>query len=372
MVSLSDDPAFSLARETVRGIVPYEPGKPIEELRRERGLQSVIKLASNENPLGPSPKAVEAITAAAHEVCLYPDGGGFYLRQALAKKLGVGPGQLILGNGSVELIELVLKTFVHDGEEVVSSQYGFAMYGIATKVVGGKNIVVPARDLHHDLRAMAEAIGPATKVVFIANPNNPTGTMATSTEVEEFMAALPPRVILVYDQAYYEYVQRPDYPEMLRYIEEGRNIVVLRTFSKAYGLAGLRIGYGITREGLARLVNLVRSPFNTTRLAQLAAAAALDDDEHVKRTAELTRKGREQLYKGLRDLGFNTYPSEGNFLLFDANGDGRELCRELEGRGIILRPMGGYGLPRHVRVTVGTTEQNEMLLKALAETLRQR
>jgi histidinol-phosphate aminotransferase len=209
-------------------------------------------------------------------------------------------------------------------------------------------------------------------VVFIANPNNPTGTMATSTEVEEFMAALPPRVILVYDQAYYEYVQRPDYPEMLRYIEEGRNIVVLRTFSKAYGLAGLRIGYGITREGLARLVNLVRSPFNTTRLAQLAAAAALDDDEHVKRTAELTRKGREQLYKGLRDLGFNTYPSEGNFLLFDANGDGRELCRELEGRGIILRPMGGYGLPRHVRVTVGTTEQNEMLLKALAETLRQR
>ncbi len=367
MVGLSDDPAFALARENVREVIPYQPGKPIEELQRQRGLKDVVKLASNENPLGASPRAVEAIRAAAAQVSLYPDGGGFYLRNALGKKLGVSPGQIILGNGSVELIELVLKTFVGKGDEVVSSEYAFAMYVIATRVIGGTNVVVPARGLGHDLQAMARAVGGKTRVVFVANPNNPTGTLATSGEVDEFMKGLPPEVIVVYDEAYFEYVHRPDYPNALDYVREGRNILVLRTFSKAYGLAGLRIGYGVGREGLIDLVNQVRSPFNTTRLAQLGAMAALDDDAHVRRTAELTRDGRSQLRDGLEALGLKTYPSEGNFLLFEANGDGAGLCQALEERGVIVRPMRGYGLPNHVRVTVGTPEQNERFLSALSE-----
>ncbi len=372
MVKLSEDPAFALARETVRDVVPYQPGKPIEELQRERGLERVIKLASNENPLGPSPKAIEAIRTAAAEVNLYPDGGGFYLSRALSKKLGVTPEQIILGNGSVELIELVIRTFVGEGDEVVSSQYGFAMYTIATKVVGGKNVVVPARGLGHDLQAMAKAVGPNTRVVFVANPNNPTGTLATSGEFEEFMAAVPSGTVVVYDEAYFEYVRRPDSPDSLSYVRDGRNILVLRTFSKAYGLAGLRIGYGIAREGLIALINQVRSPFNTARLAQVAAIAALDDDEHVRRTAELTIQGRARLCEGLEALGLRAHPSEGNFVLFETDGDGADVCRGLEERGIIVRPMRGYGLPNHVRVTVGTADQNEMFLAALREVVRSR
>jgi histidinol-phosphate aminotransferase len=370
MAKLSDDPAYALTRETVRDIKPYQPGKPIEELKRQRGLSEIIKLASNENPLGPSPKAVEAIRSAAEEVCLYPDGGGFYLKRALAKKVGVAPHQIILGNGSVEIIELVLKTFVDPGEKVVSSQYAFAMYTIATRVVGGVNVVVPAKRLGHDLPAMAEAVGPETKAVFIANPNNPTGTMASAREFEEFMASIPSDVVVVYDQAYFEYVDRPDYPDAVAYVRDGRNIIVLRTFSKAYGLAGLRIGYGIARPGLIVLVNQVRSPFNTTRLAQLAAIAALDDDDHVRRTAALTREGREQLLSGLGELGLTAHPSEGNFVLFQADGRGGEVCDALEARGVIVRPMRGYGLPDHIRVTVGTSEQNDVFLAALAEVLQ--
>jgi histidinol-phosphate aminotransferase len=372
MVKLSDDPAYALARDTVRDVVPYQPGKPIEELQRERGLDSVVKLASNENPLGASPKAIEAVRAAAAEIHLYPDGGGFYLKKALGKRLGVAPEQVILGSGSVELIELVLMTFINEGDEVVSSQYAFAMYAIATKVVGGRNVVVPARGLGHDLPAMAEAIGPNTRVVFIANPNNPTGTFATADEFDEFMAAIPHETVVVYDEAYYEYVQRPDCPDALSYVRDGRNILVLRTFSKAYGLAGLRIGYGVAREGLTALISQVRSPFNTTRLAQLAAVAALDDYEHVRRAAELVVQGRARLCEGLQALGLTAHPSEGNFVLFETNGDGADVSRGLEERGIIVRPMRGYGLPNHIRVTVGTSEQNEVFLAALAEVVRAR
>jgi histidinol-phosphate aminotransferase len=372
MVKPFEDSAFALARETVRDVVPYQPGKPIEELQRERGLDSVIKLASNENPLGPSPKAIEAIRAAAGDVHLYPDGGGFYLTRALGKKLGVTPEQIILGNGSVELIELVLWTFVGEKDEVVSSQYGFAMYTIATKVVGGINVVVPARGLAHDLEAMAKAIGPNTRVVFIANPNNPTGTLATAGEFEEFMAAVPPHTVVVYDEEYFEYVRRPDSPDALSYVRDGRNVLVLRTFSKAYGLAGLRIGYGVAREGLIALVSQVRSPFNTTRLAQIAAVAALDDDEHVRRTAELTIRGRARLCEGLEALGLKAHPSEGNFVLLETSNDGADVSRGLEEHGIIVRPMRGYGLPNHIRVTVGTPEQNEKFLAALAEVVRGR
>ena len=254
----------SLARKQVFEIKPYQPGKPIEEVQRELGFREVIKLASNENPLGPSELALQAMRDKLREICLYPDGGACEVRRALSKKLGVKETEVVLGFGSCDLIELVLKAFLNPGEEVVSSQYAFAYFKLATQVIGGENRIVRAKDFGHDLDAMADAITPKTKVVFIANPNNPTGTMNTTTEVERFMARAPDRTILVFDEAYYEFVDREDYPQTLSWVKAGRNVIILRTFSKIYGLAGMRIGYAIAREELVWALNQVRQVFNTT------------------------------------------------------------------------------------------------------------
>ncbi len=359
----------SLARTAVGQIKPYQAGKPIEEVKRELGLEEVIKLASNENPLGPSKLALQAVRERLTEICLYPDGGAYYTRRALSQKLGVKHSQTILGFGSCDLIELVLKAFLNPGEEVVSSQYAFAYFKLATQVVGGENKIVEAKAYGHDLEAMLKAITPKTKVVFIANPNNPTGTMNTVDEVERFMQGAPDNVIIVFDEAYYEFVDREDYPHTLPWVEEGRNVIILRTFSKIYGLAGLRIGYAIATEDIIWALNQVRQVFNTSRLAQIAAVAALEDEEHVRQTLELNRRGQQYLYSEVDKLGLAYVPSQANFVLIDLKVDAQPIFEKLLREGIVVRPLSGYELPTCIRVTVGTAEQNQKFIHALKKVM---
>ncbi len=361
----------SLVRKKVLEIKPYQPGKPIEEVKRELGLAEVTKLASNENALGPSKLALQAIEEKLTEICLYPDGGQYYLRKALSEKLGVKDTEVVSGFGSCELIEVILKTFLNPGEEVVSSQYAFAYFKISTQVVGGENRIVRAKNYGHDLEAMAEAITPRTKVVFIANPNNPTGTMNTVDEVERFLERAPDSVIVVFDEAYYEFVNRDDYPQTLPWVKEGRNVIILRTLSKIYGLAGLRLGYAIAKEELIWSLNQVRQVFNTSRLAQIGAVAALRDEEHVRKTLELNRKGQEYLYSELSKLGLFYIPSQANFVLVDLKVDATTIFDKLMREGIIVRPMGGYELPTCIRVTVGTSDQNRKFIDALKKVMKE-
>jgi len=359
----------SLVRKQVLEIKPYQPGKPIEEAERELGIGEVIKLASNENPLGPSELALQAVRDRLKEMCLYPDGAAYEVRRALSEKLGVKETQVVLGFGSCELIELVLKAFLNPGEQVVSSRYAFAYFKLATQVIGGENRIVKDRNFGHDLEAMADAITPKTKVVFIANPNNPTGTMNTNGEVERFMARAPDHTIVVFDEAYYEFVDREDYPQTLRWVKAGRNVIILRTFSKIYGLAGMRIGYAIAREELIWALNQVRQVFNTTRLAHIAAVAALRDEEHVKRTLEVNRKGQEYLYSEFAKLGLFYLPSQANFVLVDLKVDAERIFQKLLREGIVVRALAGYELPTFIRVTVGTPEQNQRFVRALRKVM---
>jgi histidinol-phosphate aminotransferase len=340
--------------EHIRNITPYVPGKPIEELERELGISGSIKLASNENPLGPSPKAITAIKKAVDGLNRYPDGSGFYLSQALAKKYGVDLNQVILGNGSNELIELVVRTFVQPGDEVISADPSFVVYRMITQAAGGTNVVVPCKDMRHDLEVMAERITPKTRIVFIANPNNPTGTMNSQAEMDLFMDRLPDHVIVAVDEAYFEYVTHADYPDSLDYLKAGRSVLALRTFSKIYGLAGLRIGYGITTSEIAELMNKVRQPFNTNSLAQVGALAALADRKHVERSVAINNEGKQFLYQTFQRLGISYVPTEANFILFDTRLDGTELYTALLKQGVIIRPMGGNRL----RVTIGLPEEN--------------
>ena len=360
---------MSLVPPHIASIRPYVPGKPMAELERELGLSSTIKLASNENPLGPSPKVLRALRAHLGEINRYPDGSAFELTRALATKLEVPPEAILLGNGSNEVIDIAVRTFMRPGEEVVSAAGAFVVYQLATQAAGGTNVVVPMRDHTHDLPAMAAAVTPRTRMVFIANPNNPTGTWVAERAVERFLAALPAGVIAVFDEAYYEYVARRTFPDILRRVRAGQPVFCLRTFSKAYGIAGLRIGYLVGPPEHVAEMNKVREPFNTNHLAQVAALAALADERHLRRVVRLNRRERERLGAELAALGLDVIPSEANFLLVGMRRDGNALYQELLRRGVIVRPVGNYGYPLHLRITVGLPEQNDRLLAALREAL---
>ena len=350
---------------TIAGITPYSPGKPIEELERELGITGSIKLASNENPRGPSPRAVAVLHAAAQTLHRYPDGGGHYLRHALAERWKVTPEQVILGNGSDEIITLVTKAFLEAGDEAVMGDPSFIVYKIDVTAVHAKPILIPLKEHRHDLSAMAKAVTPKTRLVFICNPNNPTGTYVTAAEVSTFLQSIPDDVIVVFDEAYYEYVTAPDYPDTLALLAAGRNIVVLRTFSKIYGLAGLRIGYGLTTGEIVQHLNRIRPPFNTNSLAQKAALAALEDEEHVQESRRLNIEGRQYLTERLQALGFTVIPTQANFLYFDAHQDGRTLFEALLRKGVIVRHLGGSSL----RVTIGLPQENLRFIESLQSVL---
>jgi len=350
----------------------YQPGRPIEEVARELGLDpaEILKLASNENPLGPSPRAVVAMRDALRKVHLYPDGSAFELKRHLAGRLEVDPAQLILGNGSNEIIELLGHALLSAQVEVVVSQYCFAVYPIVTRLFGAALITVPAVEYGHDLPAMLRAVTPATRLVLVANPNNPTGTLAGADEVRRMIEAVPDHVVLVMDEAYFEFLEQPT--DLLPWIrsKERPNLILLRTFSKIHGLAGLRIGYGIGHPDFVSVLETIRQPFNINSMAQAAACAALDDLEHVRETRRVNTEGRRALEQGFRSLGLAFVPSAANFVLVRV-GRGQSVCTELQRRGIITRPMQGYGLPEWIRVSVARPAENQRLLTALEAVLIQ-
>jgi histidinol-phosphate aminotransferase len=345
----------------IASLSPYVPGKPIEELQRELGLSRVVKLASNENPLGPSPKAMAALAGAETTLHRYPDGGAYRLRQAIADRWKVAMDQVILGNGSDEILGLLARAFLAPGDEAVMADCTFVIYKMEVTAAHGKPVVVPLREWTHDLEAMAAAVTPRTRLLFVCNPNNPTGTMVSAEAVQRLMANVPEDVLVVFDEAYFEYVRHPHFPDALDYVKRGRNAIVLRTFSKIYGLAGLRIGYGVTTPEINNYLNRVRPPFNANTLAQRAALAALGDDEHVARSRAVNAAGMEQIGNGLRALGFDPVPSEANFLYFDVRRDGRQVFDALLREGIIVRHIEGTML----RVTIGQPEENRAFLHAL-------
>jgi histidinol-phosphate aminotransferase len=359
----------SLANDHILGIAPYEPGKPIEELERELGIHDAIKLASNENPLPPSDRVREAIVRALDQLNRYPDGSGHYLRQALAKKHGLSAEHLVLGNGSNELIELLVRAFLRPGDEAVVPHPSFVVYPMIVQAAGGVRVMVMLKDYRIDLEAMARAITPLTKLVFIANPNNPTATMVTADEVEHFMARVPERTIVVFDEAYVEFAMGPDFPDTLAYAKQGRKVVVLRTFSKATSLAGLRVGYGVADPDAIALMNRIRQPFNVNSLAQAAALAALEDEAHVLECVRTIEAGRHYLYDEFKALGVRYVPSRANFILVDVGRSAAEIFQKLLHEGVIVRPMTSFGMETALRITVGTPEENRRLVKALRAAL---
>ena len=361
-------PLNELLLPWVGRIRPYPPGKPIEEVERELG-HTAIKLASNENPLGPSPKAIEAIRGRLDQIHLYPDGNGYYLRQRLAEIHELDMGQVILGAGSTDLIELVARTFLTAGDEAITSESSFYIYRLAMDEVGAQRVETPLADEGINLTAMARAVTRRTKVVYIGNPNNPTGTLVTAEDIDRFLSAIPPSVLVVLDEAYYEYAQRPGYSHSLDYVREGRNVLVLRTFSKVHGLAGLRIGYGLGHAELIEALNRVRSPFNANSLAQAAALAALDDREHIARSAESNRREMKFVTQELALLGVRYTPSAANFILMDTGRDCEEDFMRLLHQGVIVRPMKLYGFPTRLRVTIGARPDNERFLEALTKVM---
>ena len=358
-----------LAQPHILGLVPYSPGRPMEEVERELGLDDVLKLASNENPLGPSPLALQAIREALQGLHRYPDGGCYALRQGLSRRLGVTPEELCFGNGSNELLELVTRAFLGPGDEAVMGHPAFVVYRSVCQAVGAQIREVSLKDFTHDLRGMLKAVTARTKLVFLGNPNNPTGTCVSPTDLDDFVRELPPDVILVVDEAYREYIPRYLQPDFLRYVREGRYLFALRTFSKAYGLAGLRIGYGIGPTEMVELLNRVRQPFNVNTLAQKAALAALNDAGHLEETLRITEAGRKTMRSRLDASGLVTIPSVTNFILVNVGVEGKAVADALLRNGVIVRSMEGYGLPTYIRVTVGTPQENSRALQALAEVL---
>jgi len=363
-----------LAVPGVRELQPYQPGKPIDELQRELGLGEVIKLASNENPLGPGPMALAAIQKGLTELARYPDGNGFILKRALCDKFGVELNQVTLGNGSNDILELVARTFVQPGQEVIFSQHAFAVYPIATQAVGGKAVIVPAKDWGNDLDAMLQAINPNTRVLFIANPNNPTGTWLSRNELTRFLDQVPPHVVVVLDEAYFEYANHPamqiaDYPDGTQLLSQYPNLLVSRTFSKAYGLAGLRVGYAFSHPQIADLLNRVRQPFNANSLALLAATVALDDLKHLENSATINASGMQQMIDAFRQMGLSFIPSAGNFISVDMGKTAQPVYQALLRLGVIVRPVANYEMPQHLRITIGTEYENTRCLSALREVL---
>jgi histidinol-phosphate aminotransferase len=357
-VSLDD-----LIKPHIRDLQPYQPGKPLEELERELGLASSIKLASNECPLGPSPRAVAAVERALVDVHRYPDGASFALRRKLAERLAVAEDQLVFGAGADEVLELLAKVLLGPGDECVFAWPSFAMYPIVVRGMGATPVQVPLNDeLVHDLPALAAAVGERTKLLFVCNPNNPTGTSVGAEAFDRFMEGLPEDLVVAVDEAYVDFARRPDVPDSLAWTRRRPGTIVLRTFSKIFGLAGLRIGYGVADARLADYLQRARHPFNVNRLAEVAATAALDDHEYFERVTRLNASGAEYLTRELRALGMEVTPTDANFVLVRA---GAEVYEQLLPEGVIVRPMAGFGLPDHIRISVGLPEENERLVKTL-------
>ena len=352
------------ANRFVCDLVAYEPGKPISETARELGLDpaQIVKVASNENPLGPSPLAKAAMREALDEAHIYPDGGGYRLRTGIAESLGLGRENMVLGNGSNEIIELLCHTFLNRQTELIAAEHAFVVYKLMATLFGAKYVEVADPDFIHDLDAMASAINADTRLVFIANPNNPTGTMVDQAAIDRFMDRLPPHVIAVFDEAYIEFPVAP--PDTLRYVREGRNVCVLRTFSKLHGLAGLRVGYGLAPAHLADLLQKARQPFNVNAIAQAGALAALGDQDHIANTLRTNREGIEFYQHACRDRGLEYVPSHANFLLIKT-GDGDRVFRDMLKQGVIVRAMSGYKLPDWIRISIGTPPQNKRCLEVL-------
>lgn len=357
------------ANPGVQKLVPYQTGKPIEELQRELGLSHVVKLASNENPLGPGAKAVAAARKALEGLHRYPDGAGYYLKSALAERLGVDINGITLGNGSNDVLELVARAWVMPGDEVIFSEHAFAVYPLATLACSGTPVAVPAKLYGHDLEAMAAAVTDRTRLIFVANPNNPTGTWHHRQAIETFLDAVPERVLVVLDEAYFEYVEERDYPDGMALLSRYPNLLVTRTFSKIHGLAGLRIGYGVSSPEIADVLNRVRQPFNTNLVAQAAALASLDDQDYLENSRDLNTSGLAQVAEGLQKLDLHFIPSVANFLVFDCGKDAAPVYQALLEQGVIVRPVASYGMPQFLRVSIGLPEENEQFLATLNKVL---
>ena len=355
---------FSLATPGIARLHPYQPGKPVEELERELGITDIIKLASNENALGPSPRVLEALSSLP-ELCRYPDGNGFVLRQSLSRMHQVKPEQITLGNGSNDILDLVARVFVTDRDQVIFSQHAFAIYKLVTLSLGAEGIETPARAYGHDLTAILDAVTEKTRLIYIANPNNPTGTWLNAAELKLFMDELPDHIIVLMDQAYYEYAVGPGYANCIEWLDDYPNLVVARTFSKAYGLAGLRVGFSVSHADVADLMNRVRQPFNVNSIALHAARAALEEQQHIADSVAFNQRGMNQLLEGFVEMGIESIPSRANFICFDLGRPAGPIYERLLRSGVIVRPIESYGLPNHLRVSVGRQEENEKFLDAL-------
>jgi len=374
-MSVADEHFLELAAPGVRLLQPYQPGKPVAELEREYGIRDAIKLASNENPLGPSPLAIAAAQAVLQEIARYPEGGGHLLAQRLAEKHGIGRECITLGNGSNDVLDLIARVFLTPEHSAVFSEYAFAVYPISVQAAGARARVAPAHDgsrgpaYGHDLVAMRDQVDDTTRLVFIANPNNPTGTWLAEPELEDFIGSLPAHIMVVVDEAYIEYVAHASYPDTSGWLARFPNLIVTRTFSKAYGLAGLRVGYALSNPAVANLLNRVRHPFNVNLVAQAAALAALEDHEHLDRSIRGNHEGMFQLMTGVARLGLGCIESAGNFLTVDTGRSGVEVYNALLQEGVIVRPLANYRMPQHLRVTIGSTTENARFLDALEKVL---
>lgn len=360
---------LGLANPGISSLSPYEPGKPVEELQRELGIRDVIKLASNENPNGPGERARGAARHALEEMHRYPDGSGYRLKQALSEHLGVGGECITLGNGSNDILELVARAWVAAGDEVIISEHAFAIYYLVTLACSARPVVTPARDYGHDLVAMADAVTDRTRVIFIANPNNPTGTWNPEAELDDLLARVPDHVLVVLDEAYFEYVEEEEYPNGLTRLQRHPNLIVTRTFSKIHGLAGLRIGYGVSSPEIADVLNRIRQPFNANAVALAAAEAALEDERYVEHSRDLNTTGLAQLAEGFQRLKLDWIPSVANFIAVDCGREAAPVYEALLREGVIVRPLTGAGMPRHLRVTTGLPGENDRFLKALGRVL---
>ena len=375
-MSASIDNFLKLAAPGVQALQPYLPGKPVAELEREYGISNAVKLASNENPFGPTPLALAAATEALQDLARYPEGSGYLLAERLAEKHQLDPSCITLGNGSNDVLDIIARVFLTPEHEAVFSQHAFAVYPLTVQAVGAMACIAPAHDgsrraaYGHDLEAMFDRIGSATRLVFIANPNNPTGTWLGSDELEQFIAALPAHVMVVVDEAYFEYVEQADYPDASTWLARFPNLIVTRTFSKAYGLAGLRVGYALSHPEVAGLLNRVRQPFNVNSIAQAAALATLDDVDYLHQCVLANREGMAQLVAGFETLGLSYINSVGNFVAVDTGRSGVDVFEALLQKGVIVRPVANYGMPNHLRVTVGHSDENARFLGALEQVLR--
>ena len=361
----------TLAPEYIKAIAPYQGGKPISELAREMGLQEsdIIKLASNENPLGISPKADYAIQEALEDIARYPDGNSFALRDAVSKKFKVAQNQIVFGNGSNDILELAARAFLSTGWEAIYSEHAFAVYPLVTQATGAKGVVVPAKSYGHDLPAMLAAITPKTRIIFVANPNNPTGTLLAKSELYDFLKQVPKAILVVLDEAYDEYLSADNKSEAISWLSEFDNLIISRTFSKAYGLAGLRVGFGVCHADIADLMNRVRQPFNVNSIAQAAAVASLDDDDFVARSYALNQAGMAQLTQGFNKLGLEYIPSFANFVSFAVK-DAAQVNQKLLKNGVIVRPIANYGMPDYLRVSIGLFSENARFLEVLEQILK--